>query len=85
MTKNLPLACIGALFVFALGVAACDDGPIPDDDVVRPTVPTDGLVPGEIYEVEVNGMPCIIWINHYDSSGHGQDSTSGISCDWSMR
>lgn len=70
----------------ALALAACGSTPSPLDhnngtELNPAMLPDSNTVPGEFYEVEVDGMRCIVWINQY-GQGQSRDSTSGLSCDW---
>lgn len=62
------------------GLAACSE-----DEIKGGTKATkSGGVPGNIYEVEINGLPCVLWMDK-----HGASETSwaysGIDCDWRER
>lgn len=69
---------LGAILVLAL--AACGE----DEIKGKEAVPTDAGVPGNVYEVEVNGMPCVIWLDKR-GEGNASWSYSGIDCDWRER
>lgn len=61
-----------------LFVAACSEDEI---DGATKLPKTDGI-PGNIYEVEVNGMPCVVWMKHTEGDHYAY---SGIDCDWDER
>jgi hypothetical protein len=66
----------------AAGLSACSEATV-GEDVPRAQVNGSG-VPGSFYEVEVNGMDCIVWIHEYGVADN-KDSFSGLTCDWSPR
>lgn len=64
------------LLVAALG--ACSEDEIKGAD--KATKSED--IPGNIYQVDVNGMPCVIWMKHTEGDHWAY---SGIDCDWRER
>lgn len=64
-----------------LALVACGD-----DDTIDGGTPASKSedVPGNFYEVEINGMPCVVWM---EKRGEGQSSWSysGLDCDWRER
>lgn len=66
--------------VLFLALAACSDDEIKGSDKLN----KNGGVPGNFYEVEVNGLPCIVWM---EKKGAAETSYaySGLTCDWGLR
>lgn len=74
----------GSLLAVACGSEA--DAPrVGADNTTVATLPTEPNVPGEFYPIVVDGMPCVLWMYVIDPDGHGKDSMSGLTCDWSER
>lgn len=71
---------IAATLVAAALAAGC--GSEDEMDGREPVLGND--LPGNVYEIEVNGMPCVVWMDH---RGAGQSSYaySGLDCDWRER
>lgn len=66
-----------AAAAIALLLAACGDDEI--DGGTKASA--DGSIPGNVYRVTIDGMPCVLWM---DKRGAGDSSWaySGIDCDW---
>lgn len=68
-----------ALIVLVLLLAACGE----DEDLPGARSAAEGRdIPGKFYEVEVNGMPCIVWMKHAEGDHWAY---SGLDCDWRER
>jgi hypothetical protein len=69
-----------AVALVLLLAAACGE----DEIEGKQKLPKTPGVPGNIYEVEVDGRPCIIWMDKH-GAGDSSWSYSGIDCDWGPR
>lgn len=78
--KHWPLIPYILIGLAAIFTAACSEI---DDNANKVEADNHG-VPGSFYEVEVKGMPCVVWI-HQMGAGNTADSFSGLSCDWRSR
>lgn len=67
----------------SLVLAACGEG----ETIKAPSVSNDGGLPGEVYRVTIDGMPCLAWRYVYDGSDDPRSAYaySGLTCDWSDR
>lgn len=73
-------AIVPAAIVAVAALAACSETIAPE--APRATASAD--VPGDFIRVEIDGMPCIVWINER-GAGQSQDSFSGLTCNWGPR
>jgi hypothetical protein len=64
-----------------LAAAACSN---PEDVKGGTQIETNEDIPGRFYEVEVNGLPCILWLDKH-GEGNATWAYSGLDCDWRER